>query len=154
MKNIMMRKAAAGTGWSEYIEQCRGQNIWVFVENDSDLKPTIQAFLKMRKEFNRDEKVAAVYEKQKDRWSQPLLAACGGVMRDEWNIISYKELPKYKDFPTRLELIAQIAGSIKQVPTKLAKCAQQLPQKTAIGIKKIVEKMEEEGKATVGDVVV
>merc|ERR1719215_1021885 len=108
----------------------------------------------MNKQFNREEKVAQLYEKIKEDMTAPLLPACGGVMRDEWNIIPYKELPKYKDFPTRLELIAQIAGAVKQVPTKLAKCAQQLPQKTAIGIKKIVEKMEEEGKATVGDVAV
>merc|ERR1712151_1192724 len=104
-------------------------------------------------EFNREARVAEVVEGMDTIPTEPILAACGGVMRDEWNVIPYGDLAKYKDFPTRLELIAQIAGSIKQVPQKLAVCAKQLPQKTAIGIKKIVEKMEEEGKATVGDVV-
>merc|ERR1712217_330346 len=113
LRNMMVRKAAEGTGWSEYVEQAKGQNVWIFVENDSDLKPTIQAFIKMNKQFNREEKVAQLYEKIKEDMTAPLLPACGGVMRDEWNIIPYKELPKYKDFPTKLELIAQIAGSIK-----------------------------------------
>jgi len=152
LKKSQVVKATQGTGWHQLAEQIKGQSFYVFVESDKDFKPTIQAYIKFAKKFNRAEKCAELFEKAGTKGFIP--PSSGGIMIDEWNYIPGEELPKYKDFPTKSELIAQIAGSIKQVPTKLAVCAKQLPQKTAIGIKKIVEKMEEDGKATVGEVAV
>jgi large subunit ribosomal protein L10 len=154
LKGSLVRKAAEGSEWAPYFEYVYGRcaEIFVFVEREEDLKPTIQAWLKAKKDFGLDEKAAKAQEKMEEL-SKPLEPSPGGMLRDDWSIIEGKDLQKYKDFPTRLDLIAQVAGSIKQVPTKLAKATKQLPQKTAIGIKKIVEKMEEEGKATVGDAV-
>merc|ERR1712007_199454 len=106
-----------------------------------DVRPTIEAYLKMEKKFNRAGKLVELKEQQDYAFDvRPLR---GGIMRDEWNFIQPEEFPKLKNFPTKLELIAQIAGGINQ-----------LPQKLAIGTKKIVEKIEEEGKSNVADVVV
>merc|ERR1711879_931546 len=148
------RKACDDTQWREFSRRVYGHTLLVFVEKDTDLKETIKAHIKAQKRLNMDARIQKLFEKSDGDFSEPFPAVVGGVMRDDWSFIEGKDIPKYAEFPTRLELIAQIAGSIKQVPTKLAVCTKQLPQKTAIGIKKIVEKMEEDGKATVGDVVV
>lgn len=157
LKNSFVRKAMERTPWAELATVLRGANMYVFVKEDTDLKPTIQAWLKITKQFARADKCAAIYEavgKREEYANYMHKPLCGGMIRDEWNVILPEDIPKLKDFPTKTELIAKIAGSIKQVPQKLAVCAKQLPQKIAIGTKKIVEKMEEEGKGTVAEVAV
>jgi len=157
LKGNLVKKAMEGTDWEILTPQLKGSNLYVFVPEDTYLKPTIEAYIKFEKNFTRDEKVVEInelYTKKGARGGFQLESTCpGGVLRDEWNLLTKEELPKLKNFPTKLELISQIAGSIKQVPTKLAICSKQLPQKIAVGTKKIVEKMEEEGKSVVADVV-
>lgn len=149
-KNSLVRKAVEKGPWKSLAPNLKGSNMYIFVKNDTDLKETITAYIKMEKKFNRESKVAEANQKAKVSFS-PLV---GGMLADEWNFIAPKDIPKLKDFPTKLELIARIAGGVKQVTTKLARSVKQVPQKIAIGTKKIVEKMEEEGKGTVGDVAV
>ncbi|CAE8643971.1 unnamed protein product [Polarella glacialis] len=128
--------------------------LYIFVENDKDLKETIIAYTKMEKKFMRKDKLAAQNEKLGSGlnfYAKPLL---GAMVTGEWNVIAPEDIPKMKDFPTKLELIAKIAGGIQMVTTKIAKGIKQVPTKLAIGTKKVQEKMEEDGKSTVGDVAV
>lgn len=154
LKNKLVRKAMQGTDWEDYGWNLKGANMYVFVKTDSDLKPTIEAFLKINKKFAREAKLASLKEKM-GVTSYELRPLVGGVLRDEWDFIGPEDFEKLKNFPTKQELIAQIAGSIKQVPTKLAKGIKLTSGwKLAVGIKKITEKMEEEGKGTVAEVAV
>jgi len=154
LKNSLVIKAVEGTEWEEFGSLCRGANMFVFVKNDTDLKASIEAYLKIEKEYNRAERCAEFIETNPDTVIGDYRPLRGGMMRDEWNIIGPDELPKFKDFPTKTELIAKIAGGIKQVTTKIAKGVKQVPTKLAVGTKKITEKMEEDGKATVAEAVV
>jgi len=153
LKNTLVRRAMLGTPWEPFAKHIRGANMFVFVLQDTDLKPTIQAYLKLEKKFNREAKVAEVYEKVKGGYTFQLRPLVGGCLRDEWNYIPPEDFAKLKDFPTKSELIAKIAGGIKQITQRVAVGVNQVPQKIAIGTKKIVEKMEEDGKSTVGDAV-
>ncbi|CAE8699147.1 unnamed protein product [Polarella glacialis] len=154
LKNSLVQQAMKNTGWDSFSESLRGSNMYIFVENDKDLKETIIAYTKMEKKFMRKDKLAAQNEKLGSGlnfYAKPLL---GAMLTDEWNVISPEDIPKLKDFPTKLELIAKIAGGIQMVTTKIAKGIKQVPTKLAIGTKKIQEKMEEDGKSTAGEVAV
>merc|ERR1712217_449107 len=153
LKNSLVKKAIENTEWAPLADVLNGSNMYVFVFKDTDLKPTIEAYIKLAKVFNREEKVAQMYEKVGQGYTFKLKPLAGGMLRDEWNVIAPEDIPKLKDFPTKTELIARIAGSIKQVTQKIAVGVKQVPQKLAIGTKKIVEKMEEDGKDSVADVV-
>lgn len=155
LKNSLVKKAMEGTEWEDFGTALKGSLMYVFVKDDTDLKPTVQAYLKLEKTYNRVEKLAKVYEnlKAKNAVNFDMVPLVGGCLRDEWKLIGPEDFVKLKDFPTKTELIARIAGSIKQVTQKIAVGVKQVPQKLAIGTKKVVEKMEEDGKATVGDVV-
>lgn len=153
LKNTLVRKAMQGTPWEPFGKFLKGPNMYVFVERDIDLKDTVSAYIKLEKKFRRPDKVLQQYENNKEKVPLLFKPLVGGILRDEWKFIAPEDVPKLKDFPTKLELIARIAGGIKQVPTKIAKGTKQVTQKIAIGTKKIVEKMEEEGKSVVKDVV-
>jgi len=154
LKNTLVRKAVEGTEWEQFAPLCKGANMFVFVKKDTDLKGTIEAYLKIEKAYKRAERCAEFIENNLETVIEDYRPLRGGMMRDEWNIITPEELPKFKDFPTKTELIAKIAGGIKQVTTKIAKGVKQVPTKLAVGTKKITEQIEEDGKATVAEVVV
>ena len=54
------------------------------------------------------------------------------------------DLKKLEDLPSKQELIAKIAGMIKQMPTKVALAVNALPRKTAYAVKAVKDKMEDE----------
>lgn len=152
LKNSLVKKAMEGTEWEAMSPLLKGSNVYVFVESDTDLKPAIQAYIKLEKRFDRTAVIDGIKEVMDDDLTYELKSLVGGVMSEEWNVLDGGEVLKLKDFPTKTELIGQIAGSIKQVTQKLAVGIKQVPNKLAIGIKKTVEKGEEGGKGTVGDV--
>jgi len=152
LKNSLVRKAMEGSEWEQLGPYLVGSNMYVFVESDRDLKPAIQAYIKMEKTFDRTATLDAIKEDRGDDLTYDLNPLVGGIMSEEWNVLTAEDVMKLKDFPTKTELIGQIAGSIKQVTQKLAVGIKQVPTKLAIGIKATVEKGEEEGKSTVGDV--
>lgn len=152
LKNSLVRKAMEGTQWEPFTPKMKGSTMYVFVESDKDLKDSIKAYMKVNKQFDRKDFLHGIAEKMGNALTYDLKPCIGGIMAEEWNVIDADEIEKYKDFPTKSELIGQIAGSIKQVTTKVAKGIKQVPQKVAIGIKNTVEKGEEDGKSTVGDV--
>ncbi|CAE7321330.1 rplJ [Symbiodinium pilosum] len=146
LKNTWLKKAMEGTDWEPMRDKIKGNNIYVFVESDKDLKPSIQAYMKIEKQFNRTAKLDVLREEWVERLTYDLQPLVGGMMSEEWDIMEPADVVKLKDFPTKTELIGQIAGSIKQVTTKLAIGVRQVPTKLAIGLKKTVEKGEEGGK--------
>ncbi|CAE7716421.1 rplJ [Symbiodinium sp. CCMP2456] len=146
LNNNWLRKAMEGTKWEAMRDKVKGSNIYVFVETDKDLKPSIQAYMKIEKQFNRTAKLDVLREEWADDLTYDLQPMIGGMMSEEWNVMEPADVVKLKDFPTKTELIGQIAGSIKQVTTKLAVGVKQVPTKLAIGLKKTVEKGEEAGK--------
>lgn len=155
LRNNLVKKAMEGTDWWPFADRLKGGNMYVFVKKDVDLKATIEASIKMEKMYAREAALAAGLETlggAGKNLSYKLQPCVGGIMADEWNVIEPEDIPKFKDFPTKTELIARIAGGIKQVTTKVAKGVKQVPQKLAVGIKKTVEKGEEDGKSLVGDV--
>lgn len=150
LKNSLVRKAMEGTPWEEFGNAVQGSNAFVFVKNDTELKPTVEAYVKFAKKFNRDAKVTEMFKGIGK--GKTFTSTMGGILRDEWNLITPDQIPKLKDFPTKTELIGQIAYAIKQVPQKIAVGTRQVPQKLAVGLDKIKEKMEEGNLGTVGDV--
>jgi len=151
VKNALVRKAMEGTDWINFAPAMKGSNCYVFVHEDVDLKGALEAWLKMERKFNR---VAAIEKLAvKHKYDFELRSCIGGIMLDEFEYIDPKELPKFKDLPTRIDLIARIAGGIKQVTQKIAVGINQVPKKLAVGTKKITEKMEDEGMATVAEAV-
>lgn len=152
LKNSLVRKAMLGTPWEVFCPNMKGSTMYVFVESDKDLKESVKAYMQVNKKFKRVDLLDSIKEKMGNALTYELKPCIGGIMAEEWNVIEPEDIEKYKDFPTKSELIGQIAGAIQQVTTKVAKGIKQVPQKVAIGIKNTVEKGEEEGKSTVGDV--
>jgi len=162
LKNSFVRVAVKGTPWEAWLEQDGfwEKQIYFFVYEEEDLRPTVTALGKWLKELNREAVLATAFAKQLKDGVRSAAGmpdghpwCTGAMIRDDWTLFQPKDVLKLKDFPTKKELYAKIAGSIQMVTTKIAKGTKQLPQKIAVGTKKIVEKMEEEGKDTVGDVV-
>ncbi|CAE7469217.1 rplJ, partial [Symbiodinium natans] len=120
LKNTWVRKAMEGTDWEPMRDRIKGKNMFVFVENDKDLKPSIQAYMKIEKQFDRTAKLDALREDMSGSLTYDLQPMIGGMMSDEWTVMEPADVVKLKDFPTKTELIGQIAGSLKQVTTKLA----------------------------------
>jgi len=137
LRNNLVKKAMEGTDWLPFADRLKGGNMYVFVKKDVDLKATIEASIKMTNIYAREAALAAGLEAMggASKLSYKLQPCVGGIMADEWNVIEPEDLPKFKDFPTKTELIARIAGGIKQVTTKVAKGVKQVPQKLAVGIK-------------------
>jgi len=154
LRNNLVRKAMEGTEWWPFADRLKGSNMYIFVKKDVDLKATIEASIKMEKRFRREDALAAGLEKMggASALGFKLQPCIGGIMEGEWNVIEPEDIPKFKDFPTKTELITRIAVGIKQVTTKIAKGVKQVPTKLAVGLKKTVEKGEEDGKSLVGDV--
>lgn len=161
IKNSIMKKACEGTEWKGISEMFETKDycplMWFFVKKEDDVKPCIDIWMKYEKKHKRaavllaaQEKVSMLTSKYASKVDVKDPAVCA-MLRDDWKVFGPAEIPKIKDLPTKLEVIANIAGAIKQVPTKLARSTKQITQKIAIGTKKIVEKMEEGSKATVGD---
>lgn len=124
VKNKLMARAVEGTDFSEASNILAGANMWFFVEED------ISASLKAYNAFVKD------YGKQE---SHPVL---GGVM-DE-TLYDGKGVDAIGKLPSKLELYAKIAGSIKAVPTKVARVIKEPNSKLARAIKLAGEKQGEE----------
>ncbi|CAE8645060.1 unnamed protein product, partial [Polarella glacialis] len=58
LKNSLVQQAMKNTGWDNFSSTLQGSNMYIFVENDKDLKETIIAYTKMEKKFMRKDKLA------------------------------------------------------------------------------------------------
>lgn len=151
-KTGMMRKALERTPWEPFRESVWGANMYVFIEDDSQIKETYKAIAAALKQMNRDAKIAQLLESVPDEFNRGLTAWKAAMIRDEWEVIPEEKVTDLENFVSKKDLIARVAGGIKQVPTKIGKGTKLITQKIAIGTKKIQEKMEEQGVATIGEV--
>lgn len=123
IKNKLMARAVDGTPYEQATNMLKGANMWFFVEED--ISGTIKAYKAFCKDCGKKD-------------SHPLL---GGVMEG----ILYDEagVDAIGNLPSKQELYAKIAGSIKAVPTKVARVIKEPNSKLARAIKLAGEKQNE-----------
>jgi large subunit ribosomal protein L10 len=63
----------------------------------------------------------------------------GGVM--EGQVLNEAQIKALTELPTKEELYARIAGSIKAIPTKFAVASKQVPTKLVVGINQVPSKL-------------
>lgn len=172
LRQSMVREAMEGTGWEAFGERLTAPLTFVFVPSEDLVKTCIKAYNEMDKEFARKAYIDPILENlalttpQKyadvDAGAVGYLPLFGGILRDEWQFIESKDMKKLEDFVSKQDLMANVAGAIKQIPTRLARVTKQVPQKLAtatgqlpkklaVGAKALVDKMEKEGKGTIGE---
>lgn len=159
-RTFLSKVLTLAPGWNNLGEammaQPLGPSILVIVPDDSTLKPTIEYVTKMEKKWGRKATLTALVEEQgkfKNKYFDGRSLVLG-MLRGDPNVINGDKIPSLKDLPTKQQTIGMIAGGIKQITTKLARSTKQVGQKVAIGLKKITEKMEEQGKGSVKDIAV
>ena len=122
IKNKLMARAIEGTDYECAGDMLKGANMWFFI--DEDISGTLKAY----KAFCKD-------KGKKD--THPILGgAMEGVAYDVDGVEAISNLP------SKIELIARIAGGIKAVPTKLARVVKEPGNKMARAIKLATEKEE------------
>lgn len=115
VKNTLMERAVAGTDYETATSLLKGPNMWFFIEDD--IGATIKAFNSFSKDYGKKE-------------SHPIR---GGVMEAEF--LDPAGVDAIGKLPSKDELYAMIAGSIKAVPTKVARVIKAPNSKLARAIK-------------------
>mmetsp|Transcript_1167 Transcript_1167/g.1659 ORF Transcript_1167/g.1659 Transcript_1167/m.1659 type:complete len:223 (-) Transcript_1167:130-798(-) len=116
IKNTLMERAVAGTEYEEAVAPTlKGANMWFFIEED--IGGTVKAFNSFTKDFGKKESHSVL----------------GGVIEGVY--YDSKGVDAISKLPSKMELIAKIAGGIKAVPTKLAKVVKEPGNKMARAIK-------------------
>lgn len=122
IKNKLMLRAVEGTDYEAGASLVKGPNTWFFIEED--IGATIKAFTAFTKAESFQE-------------SHPIL---GGVIEGE--VYDSEGVKAIGKLPSKLELYAKIAGSIKAVPTKVATVIKAPNSKLARAIKLAAETKE------------
>jgi large subunit ribosomal protein L10 len=121
-KNTFMRQAIKDDhNWQPMGDFLKGSSAFILVKDD------LGGALKAYQAFQKDSKKTEVR---------------GGVM--EGKSLSQEQLKAIADLPSKEELIAQIAGGINAVATKLARGINEVPASLARGIKAIAEKEQDQ----------
>lgn len=115
VKNKLMARAVEGTDYEAATSLLKGPNMWFFI--DEDISGTIKAYNGFLKSNGFKE-------------SHPIL---GGVV--ESTVYDSKGIEAIGKLPSKDELYAQIAGSIKGIPTKVARVIKAPNSKLARAIK-------------------
>ena len=141
-QNTLLKLAADKVGgWEELKPSAKGDNAWLFIEEDH-VAASIKAYLgfqsKLRDALPKDERAAF-----------KLLDPSGGAMAGK--ALDAAEIKRLEKLPTKKELIATIARLIQQVPTKVAVSIKQVPTKVALGVKALAD-ADDNKEALVGDV--
>jgi len=115
VKNTLMNRAVEGTDYEAATSLLKGSNMWFFIEED--IGASIKAFNEFAKDAEKKETHGIV----------------GGVMEGvEYDTKGVDAIGK---LPSKEELYARIAGSIKAVPTKVARVIKAPNSKLARAIK-------------------
>ncbi|CAB9530590.1 protein L10 [Seminavis robusta] len=122
VKNKLMQRSLEGSEYEAAGELLKGSNMWFFI--DEDIGASIKAFNAFTKEQGKQE-------------SHEIL---GGVM--EGTVYDQAGVKAIGDLPSKQDLYAMIAGSIKAVPTKVARVIKAPNSKLARAIKLAGEKAE------------
>jgi len=121
VKNTLMARACEGTAFEPATaEMLTGSNMWFFIEED--IGGTVKAFNQFLKENNKKD------------YHTILGGVIEGVAYDGAGVDAISKLP------SKLELIARIAGGIKAVPTKVARVVKAPGSKLARAIKLATDK--------------
>ena len=123
VKNTLMKRALEGTEYEAAVSLLEGPNMWFFIEED--VSATIKAFNSFTKDYGKKE-------------SHPVR---GGMM--EGQMYDGDGVDTIGKLPSKDELYAMIAGSIKAVPTKVARVIKAPNSKLARAIKLATEKNNE-----------
>lgn len=116
VKNTLMNRAVAGTEYEEAAQELlKGSNMWFFIEED--IGASIKAWNAFTKEAGKKETHSIL----------------GGVV--EGTLYDSNGIDSIGKLPSKQELYAQIAGSIKAVPTKVARVIKAPNSKLARAIK-------------------
>jgi large subunit ribosomal protein L10 len=116
VKNSLMKRALEGTPYEEPTGHLlTGSNMWVFIQ--SDIGSSIKSYQEFIKE-NRKEETHSI---------------TGGVL--EGQSFDTAGVVKIGQLPSKDQLYAQIAGSIKEIPTKVARVIKAPSSKLARAIK-------------------
>lgn len=115
VKNKLMARAVEGTDYEAATSLLKGANMWFFV--DEDIGGTIKAY-------------NGFLKKNGFKESHPIL---GGVV--EATAYDSQGIEAIGKLPSKDELYAQIAGSIKGIPTKVARVIKAPNSKLARAIK-------------------
>jgi large subunit ribosomal protein L10 len=120
-KNTFMRQAITDdANWEPMTDFLKGSSAFILVKDD--LGGALKAYQAFQKEFKKTE-------------------VRGGVM--EGKALNQQQLKAIAELPSKEELIAQIAGAINGVATKLARGINEVPASLARGIKAISEKEDQ-----------
>lgn len=119
-KNTLLRKAVEGTKFAPMSQASKGMNAWLFV--DENVAPTMKAVKNLTK----------VWEK-----AGKTVGFNGACMDGQF--ISASAIAPLENLPTKLDLIAQIARGINQVPTKLARGTKGTASKLGYAVQAISE---------------
>lgn len=123
VKNKLMARAVEDTSYTEASQLLKGANMWFFVEED--FSATIKAYKSFVKDYGKKD-------------SHQIF---GGVMDETF--YDSNGIDAIGNLPTKQELYAKIAGSIKAVPTKVARVINAPSSKLARAIKLAGEKQGE-----------
>jgi len=141
-KNTLLKRAAEEVeGWGELKDAAKGDNAWLFIQEDH-VAASIKAYLAFQSKLKE-----GVPKEERDAFT--LLNPSGGVMTGK--ALTVEEIRRLEKLPTKQELIATIARLIKQVPTKVAVSIKQVPTKVALGVKALAD-ADDNKEAIVGDV--
>jgi len=126
VKNTLMERAVEGTSYEIANKEglLKGSNMWFFIEED--IGGTVASLTKFAKDNGK-----------KDT-HQPICGVIDGTALDAAAVDAVSKLP------SKLELIARIAGGIKAVPTKVARVIKAPSTKVARAIKLATEEINKE----------
>lgn len=141
-KNTLLKRAADEVeGWENLKGAAKGDNAWLFVEEDH-----VAEAIKAYSEFVDKLKEGVPKDERKDF---KILDVSGGVMSGE--PIGKADIARLEKLPTKQQLIGTIARLIKQVPTRVGVSVKQVPTKLAYGVKALAD-ADDNKEAIVGDV--
>jgi large subunit ribosomal protein L10 len=123
VKNTLMTRAIEGSDYEAAASMLKGANMWFFIEDD--MGASIKAYNQFIKENGLKDSHGIF----------------GGVM--EGSVYDAAGVDAIGKLPSKNELYAQIAGSIKAVPTKVARVIKAPNSKLARAIKLATEKNAE-----------
>lgn len=112
VKNTLMRRAIAESGWVVAGEIAKESSIWIFVGDD--VKGSVEAYKQFAKPLSHGD-------------------IKGGVM--EGTLFDSEGVSAIAALPSKIELIATVARLINSVPTKIARSINLVPTKVARSVK-------------------
>lgn len=129
VKNALMRKSVTDTPFSALAENLKQESMFFFVPEGLS-KPGYEAFKKWQKEIKRIEPEHAPR-----------------ALATEGQTFAGKKLEYVVNLPSKLELIAQLARTLKAPSTRLARAIKAVPNKLGRALRGVHEKKLEESTA-------